>query len=182
MFQNILLAIPKRWLGFPQAPRPGRFRARSNTPFGVAFRLPLVACSRTSVQKKADRNGQLSHLGECSSRGQSLHLTDAKISSMRSSGFIKITMSGGQQAAGCWHICPLKIYPLPRLRLIPLLSDTRAGSHFVCKRPVPYQDLAESYTTHQTVPGGFDTRRQTLRFRPRPSTDTGARQLTQLKQ
>ena len=36
MFQNILLAIPKRWLGFPQAPRPGRFRARSNTPFGVA--------------------------------------------------------------------------------------------------------------------------------------------------
>ena len=48
--RNILLDIPIRLLGFPQAPDRAQ-SARSNTPCGVAFPLLLVARSRTSARE-----------------------------------------------------------------------------------------------------------------------------------
>ena len=50
MTSNILLDIAGRLLGFPQAP-DRTLCVRSNTPYGVAFSLPLVARSRTSARE-----------------------------------------------------------------------------------------------------------------------------------
>ena len=48
--RNIVFDIPMRLLGFPQAPDRAQ-SARSNTPDGVAFSLPLVARFRTSERE-----------------------------------------------------------------------------------------------------------------------------------
>lgn len=79
MFRDILLAIPKRWVGASPSPGTGPFPPPVEHALRRGFQAPvgrLGFC--TSAQKKADRSGQLSHLGECFSRGESLHLTDAK--------------------------------------------------------------------------------------------------------
>ena len=99
MFRDILLAIRNAGWGLP-SPEPGRFSPVEHA-LRRGFQAPLVACFCTSAQKKADRSGQLSHLGECFSRCESLHLTDAKNIKYEKQRFYKITMSGRQQAAGC---------------------------------------------------------------------------------
>jgi len=101
MFRDILLAIPKRWLGPPQAPNravssPGRTRLAA-----------WLSGSRWSPVSAHPRRKKLTEaasflIWESVSPEVNHSISQMpKISSMRSSGFIKITMSGGQQAAGC---------------------------------------------------------------------------------